>query len=238
MNINGVRGMTCFDCQQRWQSEWGILSEEEHAVLNNAKICKKFLQKDIIFDEGEQCLGVYCIESGLVGVRKMTQEGDSVLVRLAFPGETLGYRPCLADEPHRGIGEALENSIICFIESSVVRTLISRNPALGLKFLKRATMSMGDAEEKYFENVTLDVRARFSHLLVTLMDRYGKANGGGEISFRMPLSRQDLAALIGTRPESLSRIIRDMENDGIASFSRRMVCIPEREKLWAGPDTY
>ena len=231
MNNNGVKQITCFDCQQRRRSEWSILSEDEYALLNEVKVCRDYQQKEVIFSEGEQCQGVYCVESGLVGVRKTAPEGDSVLVRLAFPGETLGYRPCLAEEPHRGIGEALENSIICFIADSVVRHLISRNPALGLKFLKRAARSMGEAEEKYFENVTLDVRTRFSHLLAVLVNRYGKTNGGGEIIFEMPLSRQDLAALIGTRPESLSRIIRNMEEDGIVSFSGRNVCIPEKEIL-------
>ncbi len=207
------------------------MSDDEYALLNEVKVCRQYSQKQIIFSEGERCQGVYCVESGLVGVRKVAPDGDSVLVRLAFPGETLGYRPCLAEEPHRGMGEALENSIICFIESSVVRHLINRNPALGLKFLKRAAQSMGDAEEKYFENVTLDVRTRFSHLLAVLMNRYGKTNGGGEMLFEMPLSRQDLAALIGTRPESLSRIIKTMEEDGIVSFAGRKVCIPEKELL-------
>jgi len=231
MYNNGAKRITCFDCQQRRRSEWSILTEDEYSILNEVKICREYLQKEIIFSEGEQCQGVYCVESGLVGVRKTAPDGDSVLVRLAFPGETLGYRPCLAEEPHRGIGEALESSIICFIESSVVHYLINRNPALGLRFLKRAAQSMGEAEEKYFENVTLNVRTRFSHLLVILMNRYGRNNGGGEIIFEIPLARQDLAALIGTRPESLSRIIRGMEEDGIASFSGRTVRVPDRDIL-------
>lgn len=223
--------LQCCECLQSGCSEWDALTPHEQAILDDAKVRQRYAKKEIIFRQSDPCQGVYCVQSGLVGVRKTDADGESVLVRLAFPGDTLGYRPCLAEEPHRGTGEVLEETTVCFIDSSVVRHIISQNTALSLRFLKIMARSMGEAEEKYFENVTLDIRSRFCHLLVVLMDHYGKTNGSAEISFDMPLSRQDLAAVIGARPESMSRVVKDLNDDGIVLISGRNVRIPEKEKL-------
>ena len=215
----------------RGHSEWDVLTPDEHAILNDIKVRRIYAKHEIIFKQGERCEGVYCVQSGLVGVRKTDVERNSVLIGLIFPGQTLGYRPCLAEEPHYGTGEALEKTTVCFIENSVVRQIIGQNPALGLRFLKQVARFWGELEEKYFENVTLDIRTRFCRLLVILMNHYGKSNGTGEIVFDIPLSRQDLAAAIGTRPESMSRIIKELNDDGVALISGRTVRIPEKKRL-------
>ena len=81
------------------------------------------------------------------------------------------------------------------------------------------------------ESATLPVRARFAHLLLVLKERYGVAGKGGAIVLELPLSRQDMAAMIGVRPESMSRTIRSFEDDEIALFSGRRVQIHNVQDL-------
>ena len=112
------------------------------------------------------------------------------------------------------------------------RTVRQRNPALGHRFLGRAIKDLEEAEDKFLESVTLSVRARFAHLLLVLKDRYAKtAEGDKELVFELPLSRQDMAAMIGIRPETLSRTVRQFEEDGIAEFSGRTVRVPDVSSL-------
>ncbi len=225
--------ITCFNCQHRERSEWGVLTEKELQGLDSGKICREYFPGEAIFLEGDPCLGVYCVERGLVGVRKTDAEGNSVLVRIANSGDTLGYRPFLAGDVHRGTAEALKPTIICAISGSTVRRLLAENPSLGLQFLERTAKALGDAEEKYFQNVTLPVRARLAHLLVVLKDRYGTVAEDGSLTMELPMSRQDLAALIGTRPETMSRAVRQFEEDGIAQFKGRKVHIRDTRDLLA-----
>jgi CRP/FNR family transcriptional regulator len=63
------------------------------------------------------------------------------------------------------------------------------------------------------------------------LDKYGEKNAEGPTKFELPLSRHDLAAMIGTTPESMSRTIKKMESDGVAKFTGRTVLIPEIESL-------
>jgi CRP/FNR family transcriptional regulator len=125
----------------------------------------------------------------------------------------------------------LKRSVVCFIKKPLVRELIKQNPELGLEFLQRASRTLGDAEEKFFENVTLSIRARLCHLLLIFKDHYGTTSENGEVSFDLPLSRQDLAALIGARPEAMSRIIKKIDDDGVVLFSGRTVKIPQIDRL-------
>ncbi len=232
---------TCFDCQYRERSQWSVLGTDEMERLDRAKVCRRFDPGEVVFHEGDLCNSVFCVMDGLVGIRKTDAEGNSVLLaRMATAGDTLGYRPFLANEMHRGTAEALKPSTICTIEGKAVRELLSHNPSLGLQFLERAAKDLGEAEEHYFQTVTLSVRARFAHLLLVLNEQYGKTAADGGLSIELPLSRGDLAAMIGARPESMSRTIRKMEDDGIARFAGRTVHVPRIDELIneLGPDIH
>ncbi len=221
----------CFTCQTRGKTEWCVLTGEELELVDQGKACREFLPDESIFHEGDPCGGVHCIEKGLVGIRKMTAGGDEILLRLSHPGDTLGYRSFLAGDDHNNSAEALEPTVICSIEGSTVRKLLSMNPSLGLRFLRRAAKDLDAAEEMALQNATLPVRARFAHLLLVMKDRYGAIGKSGDLILELPLSRQDMAAMIGIRPESMSRTIRSFEDGNIAIFSGRQVHVPNVDKL-------
>ena len=223
----------CFDCHFRGDSEWCALTEREVEIVNRTKVAREYSRGEILFHEGDRSRGVYCVESGLVGIRKTDVEGNSILLgRLGHPGTTLGYRPFLAGECHRGTAEVLKTSIVCFIDGKTVRELLSHNPTLGLNFLETTAKALGDAEEDYFQSAAHSLRTQILHLLLVFKDRYGHTDANGVLRVELPLSRQDLAAMIGTRPESMSRAIRELGEEGIANFSGRTVHVPNVDNLF------
>ena len=221
----------CFTCQSRGRTEWCVLTDDELALLDQGKISRQYLPGDVIFHEGDECHGVHCIESGLIGIRKMDAAGNEILLRLSHPGDTMGYRSFLAGNDHNNSAEALEQSVVCSVSGPTVRALLEKNPTLGLRFLKHAAKDLDDAEEKVLQSTASPVRARFAHLLLVLKDRYGIAGEDGSLILELPLSRQDMAAMIGIRPESMSRAIRSFEEDDIAHFSGRRVHVARIEDL-------
>lgn len=221
----------CMFCQYRDRSEWCVLDEQDLKLLDSAKVTREYLPGEIIYHEGDSCDGIHCVHSGMVGVRKSDAEGNSILLRLVYPGDTLGYRSFLGGGAHRSSAEVLKPSTICFIRRHVVRALLDRNPALGIQFLRHATKDLAEAEDKILHNATLSVRARFFHLLLVLKERYGTHDEDGSLRVELPLSRQDMAAMIGIRPESMSRTIRQVEDDGIARFAGRTVHIFDIDSL-------
>lgn len=228
---NPSTSRNCFQCQARGKTEWCVLTDDELELVDQGKTCREFLPGEAIFHEGDECSGVHCIESGLIGIRKMNSSGSEILLRLSHPGDTMGYRSFLAGDDHNNTAEALEPSVLCFIDKATVNALLKLNPTLGLRFLRHAVEDLDAAEEKVLQSATLPVRARFAHLLLVLKDRYGVSGENGELNLELPLSRQDMAAMIGIRPESMSRTIRSFEEDNVAHFSGRRVRVPDLEGL-------
>jgi CRP/FNR family transcriptional regulator len=222
----------CAFCGVLGRTEWSGLAAAAMSRFNGAKVCRRFDRGEVIFYEGDSCRGIYCIKNGLVGIRKIDGEGNSVLLgRLGYPGTTLGYRPLLAGECHRGTAEALEDSQVCFIAAGLVRWLLANDPNLGLRFLRHAAKDLGNAEEDFFHHAAHPLRLRLAHLLLVLKEHYGESNGDGTVLIELPVRRQDLASMMGARPESLSRVIKEMDRDGLATFSGRHVRIRSIEDL-------
>jgi CRP/FNR family transcriptional regulator len=222
----------CFACQAHARSEWCVLSDADLKLIDDAKIDRDYAPGDVLYHQGDACKGVYCIKSGLVGLRKVGADGNSVLVRLAQPGDTIGYRAFLAGEEHALGAEVLKPSVICFVEQVVARKLIESKPELGLRFLKTMSESLNAAEDKFLQSTSFDIRARLAHLLLVLKDRFAAEEKDGALQLELPLSRQDMAAMIGVRPETMSRAIRKFEDDGVAYFSGRTVKVPDISVLF------
>lgn len=220
-------GGRCADCDSRHRSEWAVLSDEELALLERGKVVRSYLPGETVFQEGGTASGIHCVRRGMVGIRKLDAAGNSILLRLAYAGEALGYRAMLADKDHATTAEALSASTICFLDGAVIRRLLASNPRLGLAFLKHASRDLEATEEKVLQNVALSVRARLAHLLLMLKDRYVVTEHENAFELQLPLSRQDMAAMIGVRPESMSRTIRQFQQDGLARFCGRSVHVDD-----------
>ncbi|NQU59306.1 MAG: Crp/Fnr family transcriptional regulator [Rhodospirillales bacterium] len=218
-------------------TEWSVLSPEEVQHFNENVICKIWKAGETIFFEGDECKGLYFVESGLIGVRKIDAEGSYVLLRLANPGDTLGYRPLIAGENHRAGAEILQDAKVCFLPKKIARHLLLSNPELGAGFLKRTAQALGAADERFFETVTLPARVRFIHLLVILRERCGHLDEDGSLYMDLPLTRRDIASMLGIRAESLSRLVHEIESEGLIHFSGSQVTVANPDSLLDEIDT-
>ena len=221
----------CLSARARAETEWEALKPDEINLFNHSVVCRKYKVSQSIFHQGDPCKGLYFVESGLVAVRKADEEGKSAIVRLAHQGDTLGYRPLLAKQRHRATAEVINDSRVCFLEAPIMRRLLHSNPNLGMRFLEHTAHALGESEERLFQVAALSVRTRIIHLLILLCDHYGSTTSDGTLFVELPMTRRDLANMIGARSESLSRAFRDIQNDGLLSLSGRTVRVDQVDRL-------
>lgn len=221
----------CFTCQKRGDAEFCVLHEDEVEQLDGARVTNLYKPGQVLFYQGNPCLGLFCVESGELALRKTDESGHSVIVRLVHSGQTLGYRAFFAGDNYTATCEALTEARVCFIDKEAVRRLLDHNAQLGLQFLRRVSADLRDAEDGKLAAVSQPVRARFAHLLLTLKDRHGEMGEDGVLRIELPMSRQDIAALLGARPETVARTIRALEEDGVATFSGREVQVGDLDSL-------
>lgn len=223
--------ISCHTCPGRARSEWRTLEGDQVAKLDRAKVCTVYGPGQVIFYQGNPCLGLHCVTEGTVALRKVDAEGNAVIVRLVHPGETLGCRTFFGGGRYAATAEALTQATVCFVDRASVMDLLAGSRGLALGFLRRMAQDLRAADEDKLETVSLSVRERVARLLLLLADRYGREEPGRGFTLELPLARQDMAALLGVRAESVARAVRALEDEGLAHFEGRAVTIPCIERL-------
>lgn len=221
----------CFACQSRNRSEWCQLDRTDLAVLDSNKVTSRYEPGQELFRQGDPCAGVYIIERGTVAERRDDAQGNSAVIRLRHAGESLGYRDYFSGDACSNSAVAVADCTICFIPRQAVQALLNRNPALGLRFITRLAADLKSTEDTILHNTALSMRKRLVHLLLSLKDHYGEMTDDGVLRLELPLARQEIASLLGSRPETIARTIHALEEDGTAVFAGRAVLISDLDKL-------
>ncbi len=229
----GVRSVyRCMPARSRRAGVWRVLNQDDIDWFDQNAVCKGYTPDEMVFSQGDACDGIYLICKGMAAVRKSSSEGKSVLMKLARPGDMLGYRPFLAGEPHRARAQFVKpGGRVCFLKSSVVRELLMRQPLFGLELLKCVSKELGEAEERFSHSVTKVLRNRFGHWLLLMKEPYGTSLDDGGLVLELPISRAEIAEMLGVRAESLSRAIHQMTEDGVVRFTGRKAWIDEPDRL-------
>lgn len=221
----------CFNCEARLSGDWCDVGHDALVQLNDLKCAANVPVGKSIFLQGNPPVGLHVVERGLVALRRASPSGESLIVALAHPGHIVGQAEFFSGNPHPETAEALVPSVVCFLERSRVERLLHDQPALWATFLRRMALDLRRAQDARLELILLPVRARVAALLLQLKERFGTVTDGGELQLELPLGRRDLAAMVGTRPETIARTLRALEDDNVARFSGRRVTIPDLDRL-------
>ncbi len=227
----GRRDGGCRVCPVRARSELNVLDDFDLGTIGHAKRRLEYRTGEAVFAMGDANRGLYCLSAGVVAVRKLAPDGQSVLLSLAYPGALLGYRALLDGGEHKTSAETLGPAVVCRIDQGTISAVLRRNPELTLELLRRAVREVDNAHEAIVNHATLSNRGRLLHLLVDLLNRHSRTDRDGTLVLELPVSRRDLASMVGTRQETLSRIIGRIEEDGLAAFSGRRVRVPRLDPL-------
>ena len=178
-----------------------------------------YLRGQPIFYTGAPAHALYVIRTGRVRVFRTWRGGQEQVVRLLGPGEVLGYRPLLANEPYAASAEAVEDSRLCIIPAATFRELLRDDPELSIELMSKLARELRVSEELMMDILHRPVRQRAARLLLSLLADQAGAPDPTLIESRQ-LRRQDMARMIATTPETFSRILRGFAQRGIIALSR------------------
>jgi CRP-like cAMP-binding protein len=167
------------------------------------------------------------LNEGKVKVTKVGSEGKEQIVRLAKPGDTMGYRALLSDTRYSASAVALEDTKVCFIASEDFNQLIAKNYLVAKDMMRMLSNALADAEVSIAQLATKPVRERLAEALLLLRKVYGKPNE----EFTIALSRDDLASLVGTAKETAIRFLSELKDEGVVSTQGSNITILKPEAL-------
>ncbi|MBT8346175.1 MAG: Crp/Fnr family transcriptional regulator [Desulfofustis sp.] len=202
------------------------LSIEEVKAVATLVYEKKFGKGETIFFEGDEANGFYLVSGGQIKVFKMNPMGKEHILHIFGPGEPVGEVPVFSGQPFPATAEAIINTITYFFPRKDFVALIEKNPSIALNMLAVLSRRLRQFATQ-IENLSLkEVPARLAGYLL-----YTAAEQGNNEVVRLPVSKGQLASLLGTIPETLSRIFAKMSEDGLIRVEGRSIIIIDHQGL-------
>jgi CRP-like cAMP-binding protein len=212
----------CQVCGQLASGVFCSLAGAHLDKLDREKTVQHYQRGQGIFYEGHSATAIYCVYSGRVKLYKVGRKDEETLIRLLGPGDLIGYRPLLANEPYAATAEAVEDSILCVLSKETVSELLHDCPELALSLLAKLARELRTSEEQMLSILQESVSQRTARVLLWLFEQGGKNAGVGPES-SIPMHRIELAQMIGTTPETLSRILHQFAARGIIELTRKSI---------------
>ena len=218
---------SCASCSAYPTTEWACLSALAGDILKSSRRLTTYRIGETLFHQHGAPQGIYCLMKGLVILKRFDVFGNETAFRLLFPGETCGWRSLFAEEEHVASAVVLEASTVCLVPRAEIERMMKVDPGLARQFLRTMARDPGPADAILLRNNFLPARVRLAHLLLILADRCAANPGQGRLSFRLPIKRKHIAALIGVGSETVSRAIKELEDESLARFDKRDLIIPD-----------
>lgn len=220
----------CHDCPIRKDSLLGCCQAEELELISVGKMCQTYQKGQVIFREGARPNGLHCIHQGKVKVTKVGGDGKEQITRLAKEGDVIGYRALMAETAYSASAIAMEDCVVCLIPKSDFLKVIESNAQFAHGLMKLLSQALGEAEERLLHLAYKPVRERLAEALLLLQRTYQKP-GDPPMPFDIAISREDLAALVGTAKETTIRLLSDFKEEGIVTTKGSHITLLRPEKL-------
>lgn len=222
----------CHSCPSRQSPLLGSCLLEELDFIAATKTAQLYHKGQAIYQQGSPALGMHCIHRGKVKLAKVGGDGKEHITRLARHGDALGLRALLAGGEYSSSAVALEECVVCFVPRPDVLRLIQSNRQFANTLLLLLATSLGKAEEQLLRLAYKPVRERLAEALLLVRRTFDSTAAPGE-PFTLSLSRDDLAALVGTAKETVSRLLSEYKDAGIIATRGSQIAILDESRLLA-----
>ncbi len=163
-----------------------------------------------IIKEGSLSSHIAYLKSGLAKIHKKGVKGTDQILKILQPGCYIGMQTVLSNKIHQYSASTIEDSMVCYIDITSFKELITKNA----QFADELILYLCRDELSYFERFVnvhqKQVDGRLADTILFFSDQVNK----GARKFQIPLSRNDLAALICATRESVTRSIKDLSDIG------------------------
>lgn len=219
---------SCQQCIARQFNALNKLSKSELRHLSDKKTEVSFKKGEVIFAEGTNLNGIYCVRTGNCKMSKLSSNGKDQIVRFVKGGELLGYRSVISEEPAGLTVTALDDMEVCFISKKDIFNMVKTNQNFSLDIFKMVCNDLKEANTLLTDMAQKSVRERLAHTLLYLKDTFGVDTEG---NINVYLSREEISNVIGTATESAIRLLSEFKKEKIILLKGKKIKILDQKSL-------
>lgn len=218
----------CEQCIVRQFNSLKALTKDELIRVSGCKTSRFIKKGELIFEEGEKLNGVFCVKDGICKLSKLSANGKDQIVKLVVKGNLLGQRSLIGEESANLSAIALNDMEVCFIPKNEIMHDLNKNPNFSLDILQQMAYDLRDSDNVIVNMAQKSVKQRLAEALLYVFSHFGVDENG---YFKVLLSREDYANIVGTATESAIRILSQFKKDKIISTEGKQIKIEDLQKL-------
>jgi CRP-like cAMP-binding protein len=205
------------------------LPDKEKELLAEDTTCTSLKKGDVIFREGENPAGLYCLATGKVKIFKEGVGGREQIIRMVKPQGLIGFPAIAAGKTHSATAVAIEDSGLCRFEKITFMKLLRRNPDLSMKMMHMLALELSYSNERTVSLTQKHIRGRLAESLLVLRDTYGFENDGKTI--KASVSREDLASLSNMTTSNAIRTLSMFATESVIALDGKKIRIVDPCRL-------
>jgi CRP-like cAMP-binding protein len=201
------------------------LSKAQYEALVRIGVRRSWRKGERIFSEGDEGTGFYVVIAGRVKIFKVSTDGKEQILHLFGPGGSFGEVSVFTGQGFPADAVTTAQTTLLFFPRMAFSALIQKDPALALNMLAQLSRRLMQFAGLIEDLSLKEVPGRLAKYLLFLSDKDGE--GGVELD----VSKGQLASLLGTIPETLSRILAKMNRRGLIRSRGAQIRIIDRRGL-------
>ena len=219
----------CYDsCTIRTHPLFRHLEDMELQEIMLNKITETYKRGSIVYQEGNRMKGFYCVQSGIIKIYQTGFDGKEQIIRFAKPGDIIGYRSVVSNEPACTTTEVIEASVLCHIPTDILLKLVKNNGNFAVELMKLTCKELGEANSYITDIAQKTVRERLAEILIHLDDEFGEDSLG---VLKISLTREELSNIVGTATESIIRLLSEFKSRNYIEINGRKIKILDKPGL-------
>jgi CRP-like cAMP-binding protein len=211
-----------------WLSE---LSTEEREWLRTISVRVSCEAGEIVFMPVPNPESVYLLESGLVRIYRLSEQGVETTLGYVQPGEVFGELAVFGDYPRESFAEAVEPSRVWKVPRQSFQPLVESRTGLAFGITKQIGARLKRIESRVENLVFRDVATRVKLILLELAEHFGIRHDDGSIELGVQVTQAELATLVGSTRQTVNSSLKDLTDHGLLGHQGRHLLILKPEEL-------
>jgi len=191
--------------------------------LSSHTVTRSFPKNAIIITDGDKSDSLYIIQSGKVKVFLMNDSGKEVILNFQGSGEYFGEMALLDNEPRSASIMTLEVSKFAIISKNDFLACLRKHPEIALEIIKNQSRRLRQLTENVKSLALMDVYGRVARTLLSMAEPQN-----GKLVVTERLTQQDLANLVGSSREMVTRIFKELVTGGYIEVNKKQITINEK----------
>ncbi|MTI49353.1 Crp/Fnr family transcriptional regulator [Sporosalibacterium faouarense] len=206
------------------------IKDDQLEEVKNITSERFYKKSKIIITEGNKGDSIFIIKSGKVKIFKTSLDGREIILDIKAEGSVFGEVVLFNNIDYPATVEAIEDTYVYILKNIDIENLLKDNSNIALEMIKILNKRLTQAQKK-LKNIALnDTYVRAAQLILTLSDKYGKKIDGGLV-IELSLTREELANLVGTSRETISRALSQFSKENAIEIKGRKIVVTDKEKL-------